>query len=573
MTKLLTHRGPDDEGYFDSGAMHLGMRRLAVIDLTTGRQPIFNEDKTVAVVFNGEIFNYIELREELKQRGHEFYTQTDTEVIVHAYEEWGTDCLAHFNGMFAFAVWDEQRQRLFMARDRLGEKPLYYARHDGRFLFASEIKSLLKEMPAQPQLDDEFWILETVNAPRTMFRGIESLPPAHALTYEGSTLKVWQYWIIPSDEHNENERGWSAEQVAEKLRALVDDAVRIRLRSDVPLGAFLSGGLDSSYLCCVARPQKVFVCRFPYGAAYDEFRYAELVAKHIGAEVHIIEPTPEDFRVRLPIILWHLDQPIATMSPIGEFMLAERARQHITVTIGGQGGDELFGGYARYFLMLEEARLGRSPNPDDYASHPLVKDYLPLAQFFWTGQKFDDPARRFLDLVRRSEPTGAMQQRVTDLFATQRSLINQMGVADLHLQFPSLITMNDRAASAVGLENRTPFLDHRIVELAFQMPSAFKIRDGVTKWIVHEAARGIVPDEILNRTDKKGLVVPVTHWLKNELKGWADDLIGKLQKRNVWRGTPQSARGEFDRSRYTQVCLELWFEQFVDEAATGRRRQ
>lgn len=564
MTRLLAHRGPDDEGFWDADPMHLGMRRLAVIDLATGRQPMFNEDKSVAVVFNGEIFNYIELRAELKLRGHVFRTQSDTEVIVHAYEEFGPHCLAHFNGMFAFALWDRPRQQLFLARDRLGEKPLYYAQHGGRFLFASEIKSLLSEIPAEPMLDEEYWTLESVNAPRTMFRGIHALPPGHALLYDGQTATVWEYWQLPREEHAETERGWSAREVAGKLRALLEDAVRIRLRSDVPLGAFLSGGLDSSFLCCLAKPQKVFVCRFPFGAAYDEFRYAERVARHIGAEMHVVEPTAEEFRARLPKILWHLDQPVATMSPIAEFMLAERARQHIAVTLGGQGGDELFGGYTRYFLIMEEARLGHAPNPDDYAAHPLLKDYLPLARFFWTG-KTGDPAQRYFELIRRCDSGGeSVAARVREIFATQQSLINQMGATDLVLQFPSLITMNDRAAAAVGLENRTPFLDHRIVELAFQMPSTLKLRNGVTKWILHEAARGIVPDEVLTRTDKKGLVVPVNDWLNHELRGWAEDLIAKLHRRGLWRGSQGASRGEFDRTRYTQICLELWLEEFVD---------
>lgn len=553
MTQILTHRGPDDVGYYEGKNVKLGIRRLSVIDLETGHQPIHNEDKTIWVVFNGEIFNYLELRKQLEDRGHHFYTKTDTEVIVHAYEEYGVECLQEFIGMFAFAIWDQDKRRVFIARDRLGEKPFYYYWKNNIFLFASEIKSILTQVNVEPALDDDFWVFETALFNKTLFKDIYSLPPAFYLLFDGRQLRTEQYWDIPAETdqfHNES-------YYVEKLRWLMEDAVKLRLRSDVPVGVYLSGGLDSAIIACIAKPDKVFSCRYAYGDKYDEHHYAQIVAKHIGTEHFTVQPTPQDFRDEFPKIIWHLDQPIATPSPISEFILARTASQHVKVILGGQGSDEIFGGYVRYVIMLEEDRI---------AKVPILRNYKPLMRFFWSERMFDDPERRYFDLIKRKEPeTEVVYEFYKKCFNKRSSLIDRMLWCDLQLSLPSLITMNDRAASAYSLENRTPFLDHRLVEFAFQLPPDLKVKEYQTKYILRKAMRGIVPDEIIDRKDKKGLAVPINRWFNNELKDWVNTLKYDLGKRCIQAPASINSRGEFDRSDYTNISLEIWHKIFFDK--------
>lgn len=551
-TEILYHRGPDASGTVALGPVALGNRRLKVIDLKTGQQPMSNEDGTVTLVFNGMIFNYRELRRELEGK-HRFRSHSDTEVIVHAFEEWGEKCLDRFIGMFAFALWDGKR--LFLARDRMGEKPLYYAvgRSGFKFAFASEIKSLLTLFDAEPELGGEFGEFETAVGDATLFRGIQSLPPGCFLGFDGRKAKVTRYWDIPSFDGPYRKE----EDYVEELRHLLQDAVRLRLRSDVPVGVFLSGGLDSSLIACLAKPDVVFTCRYPYGPRYDEFEHAQTVARHVSARHLVIQPTAADFKRDYPRILWHLDQPIATASSIGEFSLARLASEHVKVVLGGQGADECFGGYVRYLLMSLEERLG---------SHEELRHYAPLARYFWRSDMFEDYPARYYRLVRRGGSEGSPGlERVREAFARHATLVDQMGRADIELSLPSLITMNDRAAAAWGLENRTPFLDHRIVELAFRIPPELKIRDLQQKVILRKVARGLVPDSVIDRKDKKGLIVPIHLWLSKDLAPWARSLVSSLKRRRLYRQLPESGatRGEFDRRLYTLLSLELWYRHVV----------
>jgi len=558
-TEILCHRGPDACGTASPHPVSLGNRRLKVIDLKTGQQPMTNEDGSITLVFNGMIFNYRELRKELEGR-HRFRSQSDTEVILHAYEEWGEKCLDRFIGMFAFALWDGKE--LFLARDRMGEKPLYYTLPRGpvRFAFASEVKSLLTLVDAAPDLDEEYGAFETSVGDRTLFKGILTLPPGCFLRYDGKRVRVRRYWEIPSfDGPYEKE-----DHYVEKLRWLLEDAVKLRLRSDVPVGVFLSGGLDSAIIACIARPDVVFSCRYPYGPRYDEFEHARKVARHVGAKQVVIQPTAEDFKRDYPRILWHLDQPIATASSIGEFSLARAASEHVKVVLGGQGADECFGGYVRYLLMKMEQELG---------SREELQHYLPLARFFWNPEMFTDYPRRYYQLIRRGggrKETGL--ETVRDAFSRHAHLVDQAGRADIEISLPSLITMNDRAAAAWGLENRTPFLDHRIVELAFQLPPELKIRDMEQKVILRKVARGLVPDSIIDRKDKKGLIVPIQLWLEKDLRGWAGGLVTSLQKRSFYRRIPNqaSSRGEFDRRLYSLLSLELWYRNVLSVPRSRR---
>jgi asparagine synthase (glutamine-hydrolysing) len=553
MTRRLTHRGPDDEGFFEQGPVQLGARRLAVIDLAGGHQPLATADGSHWITYNGEVFNYLELRAELEQKGHVFQTQSDTEVVVNAYRQWGPACLDRFIGMFAFAIWDGRQ--LFVARDRMGEKPLFYALRGERFLFASEIKALLVEVAPEPAVDDSFPVLEAAIEPDTLFRGIHALLPGHYLVFDGQRITTHQYWSIPEGPADPR----PLDELAEELEGLLRDAVRLRLRSDVPVGLFLSGGLDSSLLAALARPQKVFSCRLPYGEPFDEEQHARAMAASIETEQHWTTVTPQDLCRELPRVLWHLEQPIATTSSVAEFALARLARDHVTVALGGQGADEAFGGYVRYVLMTEEERLREAP---------LLTQYHPLARVLWGAEVFGPPAERYFRLLRRGAGSDAVADKLAALFRRRGSLVDRMGASDFALTFPSLITMNDRAAAAYGLENRTPFLDHRVIELAFRLPQAAKIDGFRTKVLLSRVARRLVPESIVERTDKKGLGVPVNRWLREELRDWATELTTSLDRRGI-RIAPTADRGQFDRTLFTKVCLELWFRTFVDGAGHG----
>jgi len=553
MTATLTHRGPDDEGFFADGPVQFGARRLAIIDLTTGHQPLSTTDGSHWITYNGELFNYLEIRVELEGLGFQFKTTSDTEVVVTAYKAWGARCLDRFIGMFAFAIWDGRE--IFIARDRLGEKPLYYWTQGDRFLFASEIKALLVEVTPEVAIDDRFPVLETVLEPDTLFRGIRALEPGCHLVFDGRTATVRRYWSIPEGPID----GRSASDLTEELCFLLTDAVRLRLRSDVPVGLFLSGGLDSSLLAAMARPAKTFTCHLPYGPAYDELNYAQLMAEAIGSEMHTVTVTPEDFRRDFPRVIWHLEQPIATTSSIAEFALARLARQHVKVAIGGQGADEAFGGYVRYALLAEEERMGASP---------LFRDYHPLARLLWGPQVFGPPADRYFRLIQRGVGSEAPLEEARRIFSRPGSLVDHMGAVDFRMTFPSLITMNDRAAAAFGVENRTPLLDHRLIEFAFRLRPELKLNAGQTKVILRQASRGLVPDAIIDRPEKKGLGVPVGRWLQNELKDWAAELTRSLERRGIRLNAAQE-RGEFDRTLFTRVSLELWFRTFIDNRGAG----
>jgi asparagine synthase (glutamine-hydrolysing) len=552
MVDILTHRGPDEEGIYRSEKVRLGVRRLKVIDLETGSQPIYNEDKSLVIVYNGEVFNYLELREDLQKHGHRFRTKTDTEVVLHAYEQWGEGCLEKLNGQFAFCIYDGKK--LFIARDRMGEKPLYYYNRHGRFLFASEIKAILTQLATTPQIDETFWIFDSSVQGRTMFKDIHELPQACYLTFDGERTRTTSYWEIPSEPDDVR----PDDELASELRDLLEDAIRIRMRADVPVGLFLSGGVDSAAIACFARPDIVFTCRFELGEKFDEFRYAKIVADHIGAEQIVVSPTAEDMRRHLGNIMWHLDQPIATASSLSEFMLAKTASKYVKVILGGQGADELFGGYVRYLLLFAE---------QDLAKKAELLNYYSLARFFWTPQMFADPGRRYYHLIHRASPVDDEPyiRMVQDLFSKQSDVVNAMGFTDIHLSLPSLITMNDRAAAAAGLENRCPFLDHRLVEFAFRLPGETKIREFRTKRILRKALQGVVPEAILERRDKKGLVVPFQQWFSGPLYEWGRELEAGLHRRIVVPGG--AGRGEFDRATYTRVCLELWFQQFFPDYA------
>jgi asparagine synthase (glutamine-hydrolysing) len=559
MKKRLAHRGPDDDGSYLDGAVGLGHRRLAIIDVAHGQQPMAGEGGRIWVVFNGMIYNYRALREELSRAGHRFATDCDTEILVHGYEEWGTKLLDRLNGMFAFATWDGEQ--LFVARDRMGEKPLYYAFQNRIFYFASEIKSLLVHIKATPNIPEDFLVFENTLSDDTLFAGIKRLLPAHYLIVRDGTLSVTRYWAPPDRLDDQI----TARAAVQELRDLVYDAVMLRLQAEVPVGMYLSGGLDSSLIACIARPSVVFTSYYDYPGKFDEREPARAAARQIGAEQLCVTLQPEEVPALFETILYHLDQPISSSSTLSSFNLARHARKYVKVVLNGQGADELFGGYARYVLLHHEVEFGKLP---------FFAQYTPIARRLWHPAMFGEPALRYLTLIQRVPPrTSRPLEVLRELFAYHPDIVAQMGYADAVISLPDLITMDDRGCAHVGLESRSPFLDYRIVEFAFRLPARFKIGEGgVTKRILREVAREFVPSEIVDRTDKMGMVSPIGAWLRGELRPWAEGLLGALRRRSLGIPIEQPEDNEYDRRLHALISLELWFRTFIDKSGSRRLR-
>jgi asparagine synthase (glutamine-hydrolysing) len=551
MMNRLAHRGPDDDGAFIDHSLGLGHRRLSIIDLAHGHQPLSNEDGTVWVVFNGMIYNYKPLMETLTRAGHTFATKCDTEVLVHAYEEWGVDMLVRLNGQFSFVIWDGKR--LFLARDRMGEKPLYYASTQDAFYFASEIKSLLVHIRAQSNVPIDWLVFENTLTDDTLFAGIKELQPAHYLLVEDDVSLPRRYWSIP----NEVDEGLTFVYLVRDLRELVFDAVTIRMQSEVPVGMYLSGGLDSSIIACIAKPDCVFTSFYEEPGKFDERESARAVARYIKTEQIFTTLKPQDVPALFETIIYHLDQPISSSSTISSFNLARNAREFFKVVLNGQGADELFGGYGRYVLLHHEVELGRTP---------FFAQYTPMARRFWNANIFGDPALRYLELNQRVAPrTSLPLDRVRQLFSYHSDIVAQMGYTDAAITLQDLIQMDDRGCAHVGLESRSPFLDYRIVEFAFRLPGRFKIRPGgVTKWILREVAREFVPLEIVERKDKMGMVSPIGMWLQRELREWSESLVTSLRTRATGLSVEIPEANEYDRRLHALISLELWYRRFID---------
>jgi len=611
MTGTLVHRGPDDEGFFVEGRAGLGFRRLSIIDLRGGHQPIFNEDNSAAIVFNGEIYNYRGLAVELSSAGHTFTTRSDTETILHAYEQYGDDCVHRLRGMFAFAIWDRRRQRLFMARDRLGIKPLYYY-CNARFLaFASEIKALL-EIPGIPrEIDaeafDQFLSQRYVPGPRTMFKGIHRLQPGHTLTVDHTGVHIRKYWDIDYGARSSATPG----QIAASFDELLDESVRLRLISEVPLGLFLSGGLDSSAI--LSRLHKLTgehgVKTFSVG--YDasgrqeqevcELEYARLAARAFGTDHHELRVSAKEFAEFIPGLVWHLDEPLADPSCIPLYFVSKLAREHITVVLSGEGADEILGGYGIYPKMLALDRINRKvPGVGRLAgqfaqfaqstyAEPLRR-YLRLA-----GQPLEDgyrgvcrgfgvEARRRLigeDRMKRSE------QQLSEIFrghfraAGKASPLNRMLYVDTKVWLPDdLLLKADKMTMANGLELRVPFLDHKLVEFAAALPDASKISRHGGKSLLRKAMRGVLPKAILQRP-KNGFGVPLGSWLRGPLRQFTrDHLLASdsasgswLDRGEVKRIVEEHEQGRMDRSQeiWALLVFECWHSHFIDDSAERRR--
>lgn len=547
MCAVMSHRGPDDEGFFVEENAGLGMRRLSIIDLSTGHQPISNEDGTVWIVFNGEIYNHLTLREELQDKGHKFSTNTDTEAIVHAYEEYGEDCVSRLRGMFAFAIWDRSKKKLFIGRDRLGIKPLYYYVDDKRFIFGSELKVILQYPEVPKDLDfealDNFLTFEYIPAPLTIFKGVKKLPQAHTLSIEKGQISINEYWKLHFKEIRRTE-----EEVCDELYSILKEAVKMRLMSDVPLGAFLSGGIDSSTVVglmseVMDRPVKTFSIGFD-DPSYNELHYARVVAKHFGTDHTelVIKPDIVDWVDRL---IKYLDEPFGDFSIFPTFLVSELARRHVTVTLSGDGGDELFAGYEYYIADKIENHYRKLPSifrekliPSIIASippspqkkglinkikrfvegtlHPQRLRHFRWAKFFSEGEKlllYSEGVKRELDGVDTYLP-------FTKHFISSNGAdyLGQELYADIKTYLcDDILVKVDRMSMANSLEARVPFLDHKFVEFVATVPSSMKLNGFRSKYILKKAMERLLPREILYR-DKQGFSIPIKNWLMNELR-------------------------------------------------------
>ena len=599
MTDAVRHRGPDADGFHVGDGIGLGHRRLSIIDLVTGDQPLANEDGTVWTVFNGEIYNFAEIRRELTAHGHRFRTSSDTEVLVHGYEQWGEALVERLRGMFAFAVWDAPRRRLLLARDRVGVKPLHYAVTRDGLVFGSEIKSLLldPDVPRDwsPEALDAYLSLLYVPAPHTIYRAVRKLEPGHVLVAEKGRVRVSRYWDLPFDtaEGSADESAW-LEPLEDELR----EAVKLRLVSDVPLGAFLSGGIDSSLVVAFMRETSsspVVTTSIGFAErAYDELEHASAVARHLGVVQHTRVVTP-DVEGLLPRLAWHFDEPFADSSAVPTYYVSAAAREHVTVALSGDGGDELWAGYARHRVEAREHEARRTLGPlgtiAGRAAHLLPLSLKGARSLRHLGEPpaqalalkhsygmFDASARHALysDGLRRSidgyDVLAAFRDRYAAC-ASQHPLDRAMYV-DVHTYLPDdILTKVDRMSMAVSLESREPLLDHRLLEFAARVPVSLKLRDGQTKYLLRRLLASRLPAPVLAR-GKQGFAAPIAEWLRGPLAPMLHDLVGG--SRSLDRGLFDKAavrrlidehrtrRADHRHRLWQLLMLELWFRQFVD---------
>lgn len=602
MVRVLHHRGPDDQGFFTCGPVGLGHKRLAIVDLVTGQQPLTVEGVTVA--FNGEIYNYDDLKQELAGRGHEMRTRSDAELLARMYLEYGPDFVRRLNGMFAILIWDEHSKKMLAARDHLGIKPLYWHASPKRVVFASEIKAILQEdVVAEPDFDaiQDYLTLQYVHGDATLFKGVRKILPGHYKVFnlDGDcyTQRYWEPTFRVDFDHTEK-------YFVERLRELLEDSVRMQMRADVPVGTYLSGGMDSSLVTMLASRYAhgvlhTFTGKFAEGPDYDETPYAREVAQTCGAISHVVCVTVRDFVEALPRLVWYMDEPAGGPGLLPQFVVARLARDHVKVCLGGQGGDEVFGGYARYIVAyLEQALKGAIFETNEEGEHIVslrsilpnlayLKSYIPMLRRFWSKGLFEPMDRRYFRLIDRFD--GTLELLSSDFAATvdpeavfgrfqavfnhpdTKSYYNKMTHYDLVAGLPALLHVEDRASMAASLESRVPLLDPRIVDLVTSMPPPLKFKGAEMKYVLKKAISDLLPPKIMARKDKMGFPVPLHIWIA----GPARDFV-----RDILLGQTSRARGlfdidaieklldkaePFDRRIWGCLNLELWFRTFVDK--------
>jgi asparagine synthase (glutamine-hydrolysing) len=600
----LEHRGPDARGVFAEHETGLGIQRLRVIDLHTGDQPVYNEDRSVVVVLNGEIYNFRELREDLRRRGHTLATEGDTEAIVHLYEEHGERCVEYLHGMFAFALWDRRRRRLLVARDRLGKKPLLYAHRGGTLSFASEMGALLAdpEIPREvdPEAVDRYLAYGYVPAPMSALRAVRKLSPAHTLVWEAGRIRLRRYWRLDYSRKLAVSR---PEELHEPILDAIRRATRKRMVADVPLGAFLSGGIDSSAVVAAMaeaspQPVKTFSIGFDH-RAFDELPHARAIAQRFGTDHREFTVTPDAVAI-LPRLIRHYGEPFADSSAIPSFYLAALTREHVTVALNGDGGDEAFGGYTRYVANALAARLDRLPRPLRAAAAALgsrlpaggdVASRINKARRL-VGTMAMTPAERYAQYVAIFDVAARDALYAPGFARTPDTTISGPWAAasgthpvDVLLEVDSstylpddLIAKIDIATMAHALEARSPFLDHEMMEFAASIPADLKVHGSEKKWILREALRAWLPGDILDRP-KQGFSVPMAAWLRGELAPVVRDVLldpGTLARGYFREGAVQGALGRLDAGAdgeapriWALLMLELWHREFVDLAGNG----
>jgi len=609
MLDIIRHRGPDDDGMFLAEQVGIGMRRLSIIDVAGGHQPITNEDGSVVVVFNGEIYNYRELAEGLRARGHRLATNSDTEVIVHLYEELGPECVHQFRGMFAFAIWDKRAKRLYIARDRLGIKPLYYTQVGETLVFGSEIKSLLQfpGVTAEPDLAaiSNYISLKYVPAPQTMFAGIRSLPPGHTLTCDGNGMRIAQYWDVSFE--GENDPRCSEEEYADRLHELLRESVRLRLRSDVPFGAFLSGGVDSSIIVALMsemldEPVKTFSVGFERTQRRsDELPYARQVAEQFGTQHHEVFMRPDEFVGLAEKVVWHLDQPIADQATMATYVVSRLAAQHVKMVLTGEGGDELFAGYARYPGERMSPLFHYLPGPVKWALMGLANriPQLERPKIALRALCQRNEAQRMVhwfplftnDMraeLTRGEVPQFSNESAAAVFAAclkrtdARRTLNRMLYVDTKLWLADfLLLRGDKLTMANSLEGRVPLLDHKLVEFAASLPPRMKLKGMMRKYLLKKVARRYLPNTIVDRP-KEGFPLPINDWFRGPVRTYIRDMLAPetIQRRGLFNAPyieqmlqqHESGFNDHGALLWGLVCLEQWYRVFIDSTVNHTRR-
>ena len=605
MRDVITHRGPDDEGLFIDRNVGLGHRRLSIVDVASGHQPMTNEDSSLHITFNGEIYNHTDYRESLEASGHVYATHCDTETILHLYEEHGSACVDYLRGMFAFAIWDQHKRELFIARDRLGVKPLYYVHTgDGSLYFGSEIKTLLEARAVRPEINyavlSDYLANHSPSGEETLFRGVKRLLPGHVMTWRDGELTIRRYWDVDFTKEEARDDKTYIQEWSDLFR----ESVRLRLMADVPLGMFLSGGIDSSAIAAVmsgmvSEPIKTFSVAFAEREA-NELEYARLVAAAYKTNHHEIVVSPEQFFTALPRLVWHEDEPLAHPSSVALYFVSHLASQHVKVVLTGEGSDEMLAGYGRYRRTIWNLALGQrykkfTPSvardtirkqiermmPGGRMRQKLMRTFLVLSPelesiYFDNFAVFPAPmqqhmfTRQTMDQIHSVDPYVELRrllERTKDL-----SLLDGLLYADIKTYLHELLMKQDQMSMATSIESRVPFLDHKLVEFTARMPETMKLRGGTTKYVLRESMKGILPEKILSRS-KMGFPVPVGSWFRGPYKSVIDEYV--LSERALSRGifAPDFVRkivalhqaGEDHAERlWSLLNFEMWLRRFFD---------
>jgi asparagine synthase (glutamine-hydrolysing) len=604
MMQRIKHRGPDDEGSLLIDNVSFGHVRLSIIDIIHGKQPMQTEDERYSLIFNGEIYNYIELRQYLTSKGYKFRTHSDTEVLLKLYAEYGKKAVNYLNGMFAFAIYDKKEKTLFLARDHFGIKPLYYYEGKNSFVFGSEVKAILKHPNISANVDEkslyEYLTFQLILKKHTLFKNIFELEPAsYIIVKKSKIVEKKQYWTLnyTIDETS------NKDQLTDELLVLLQNSLSIQIRSDVPVGTHLSGGIDSSSVAVLASKNyfgqlQTFTGGFKENKDYDETGYARIISKYINSDYKEIFPTYNDFIDVLPNLIYHMDYPGGGPGIFPQYMVSKLASQYVKVVLGGQGGDEIFGGYARYAVAyLEQCLKGAIFETQEEGKHvvtlgsiinnlPLLKQYTPMIEAQFSSGLFDGMDKRYYNLIDRSpnidkiytkdflskRDANVLFDKFQQIFNNPDtpSYFNKMTYFDIKTLLPTLLQVEDRVSMAVSLESRVPLLDRRIAEFAAKLPPTMKFAGGQTKHMLVQAVKNVLPKKIIERKDKMGFPVPINEWLKGPLEGYVLDIFNSQKAKN--RGIYNTGAitnhirnaGKFNRDLWGALNLELWFNQFID---------